>query len=103
MAAAHCDRHETDFRNALYDCLERIDRPGSSVDVEENQLIRVLGIIDSGAFDGIADITIVAELNRFDQAAIEQKLNGNDTFLQHLYSQSPSQFRKFSISFNPLI
>ncbi len=82
-AAAHGERHETDFRGAAHHIEQDAALFMRGGDIEEAEFIGARRIIEHRLFDGIARIAQVDEVHALDDAAILHIQTGNDADLEH--------------------
>ncbi len=86
--AAHGQRHETLFRRVINDVVNGVAIVRAGGDIEEAKLIRPGLIIDPGLFHRIAGIHQIDEINPLDDAAGVDIQTGNNSDLQHQFSNS---------------
>ena len=69
-AAAHSQRHEAGFRRALHDVEQNAAVFMACGDVEKAEFVGAGGVIGDGAFDRIAGVAQIDEIDAFDDASV---------------------------------
>ena len=82
-AATDSERDETFRRRAPDDIDHRFTRIGRGGDVEENELVCLLLVVGDGAFDRIARVDKIHEIDAFDDTTVGDIKAGDDSFGEH--------------------
>ena len=83
-AAADRQRHEADFGGAAHDVDQRAAVLVAGGDVEEAQFVGAGLVVGDGAFDRIAGVAQVDEIDALDDAAVLDVEAGDDAGLKHI-------------------
>ncbi len=82
-AATHRERHEAGFRSALDDVQQNAAIFVARRDVEKAEFVRAGRVIGDGAFDRIAGVAQIDEIDALDDAAVLDVETGDDAGFEH--------------------